>query len=159
MSNSFRTPFSISKEVQKMAEREFSPEEIQRAADDAWQGGFGDFMFRDPGRDLGTSRRRTSRRRTSRRRTSRRRTSRRGMTSRRQTSRRSQTSRRNTSRRHTSRRRTSRRRTSRCRTSRRRHTSRKRLCCTGWRNTARGNHQTMSCWRDGNMWEFRIRNR
>lgn len=131
-----------------MAEGEFSPEEIQRAAEDAWQGGFGGFMFMDPGSGSRTSRRRTSSK-----------TSRRGMTYRRQTSRKGQTSRRNTSRRHTSRRRTSRRRTSRHHTSHRRHTSRKRLCCTGWRNTARGTHQTMSCWRDGNMWVFRIRNR
>lgn len=115
-----------------MAEREYSQEEIQRAADDAWSGGFGDFMFRDP-RGFRTSRRRTSRR---------------VMTS----------SRRTSSSRQTTSRQTSRRRTSR-HTSRRRHTSRQRLCCTGWRNTPRGNQQTMSCWRDGNMWEFRIRNR
>ncbi|NRD80222.1 hypothetical protein HPT25_23100 [Bacillus sp. BRMEA1] len=122
-----------------MAERDFSPEEIQIAADDAFRGGFGDFMFMDPGRGMGTSRRRTSRR---------------GMTSRRRTSSRSQSTRRNTSRRNTSRRRTSRR----C-TTRRRHTSRERLCCTGWRNSPRGNTQTMSCWRDGNMWVFKSRKR
>jgi hypothetical protein len=30
---------------------------------------------------------------------------------------------------------------------------------SGWRNTARGNNQMKSCWKDGNMWELRIRRR
>lgn len=107
---------------------EFSPEEIQRAADEVRRGGFGDFMFRDPGKNRGTSRRRTTRRQ---------------MTSRRRTSSRDTSRNRNTSRRKTSRRRTSRRPTSRC--------------CSGWRNTSRGNEQTRSCWQDGNMWEYCVR--
>ncbi|MCM3768536.1 CotG/ExsB N-terminal domain-containing protein [Neobacillus niacini] len=54
-----------------MAEREFSPEDIQRGADEARLSGFGDFMFMDPGRHRGTSRqRRTSSSMTTRRRTS-----------------------------------------------------------------------------------------
>ncbi|WP_420491581.1 CotG/ExsB N-terminal domain-containing protein, partial [Neobacillus drentensis] len=54
---------------------EFSSGDIQNAADEARQGGMWDFMFRDPGHNRGTSRRRTSRNRnTSRRNTSRRNT-------------------------------------------------------------------------------------
>lgn len=34
---------------------EFSSEEIQRAADEVRRGGFGDFMFRGPSRNRGTS--------------------------------------------------------------------------------------------------------
>ncbi|MFK9094811.1 CotG/ExsB N-terminal domain-containing protein [Bacillus salipaludis] len=128
---------------------EFTQEDIQMAADEVRRGGFGDFMFRDPGRNRGTSRRRTSRRQTSRRNTSRRKTSRNRNTSRRNTSRR------RTSRRMTSRRRTSRRMTSRRRTSRRN----RRMCCSEWRNTSRGNQQMKSCWQDGNMWELCIRTR
>ena len=139
---------------------EFSQEDIQRAADDVRRGGFGYFMFRDPGHNRRSSRRRTSRRQmTSRRRisqrrmTSRRRISQRRMTSRRITSRRVTSRNRNTSRRITSRRHTSRRKTSSRCTSRRKH----RLVCSDWRNTSSGNEQTKSCWKDGNMWEFRIR--
>lgn len=75
----------------------FSQEGIERAAEDVRRGGFGDFMFRDPGSGRRTTRRRTSRKQTSRRNTSRRQTSRK-VTSRKMTSRR-RTSRRNTSRR------------------------------------------------------------
>ncbi|MBO0962241.1 hypothetical protein J1P26_21295 [Neobacillus sp. MM2021_6] len=109
---------------------EFSPEEIQNAADEVRRGGFGDFMFRDPGQNRGTSRRRTTRRQ---------------ITSRRRTTSRDTSRNRNTTRRNTSRRRTSRKTT--------------RRCCSGWRNTSRGNEQTRSCWRDGNMWEYCVRNR
>ena len=147
MSVSFLTPFSRSKGGAIMSE--FSPEDIQRAADDARRGGFGDFMFRDPGHNRRSSRRRTSRRRvTSRRRISQRRMTSRRITSRRVTSRNLNTSRKITSRRHTSRRVTSRRRTSR---------RNPRLVCSDWRNTTRGNEQSKSCWKDGNMWEFRLR--
>ncbi|WP_373605390.1 CotG/ExsB N-terminal domain-containing protein [Bacillus sp. AFS031507] len=136
---------------------DFSAEDIQRAADEVRRGGFGDFMFRDPGQNRGTTRRRTSgRRMTLRRNTSRRNTSGNRNTSRRNTSRRN-TSRRNTSRRRTSRRNTSRRNTSRRRTSRRR-TSR---CCkwSGWRYNSRSNTQINRCWKDGNMWNLRVRRR
>jgi surface antigen len=136
---------------------EFSAEDIQRAADEVRRGGFGDFMFRDPGQNRGTTRRRTSRRGTSgRRMTSRRNTSRRNTSGNRNTSRRN-TSRRNTSRRNTSRRNTSRRNTSRRNTSRRR-TSR---CCkwSGWRYNSRSNTRINRCWKDGNMWNLRVRRR
>ncbi|WP_420490643.1 CotG/ExsB N-terminal domain-containing protein, partial [Neobacillus drentensis] len=56
----------------------FSPEDIQRAADEVRHGDFWDFLFRDPSQNRRTTRRRTSRRRTSRQqRTSRMNTSRR----------------------------------------------------------------------------------
>ncbi|MBL4951809.1 hypothetical protein RCG24_04250 [Neobacillus sp. OS1-32] len=109
-------------------EKEFSPEEIQTAANEVRRGGFGDFMFMDPNRNQMTTQRRTS-------------------------SRPQQTSRKRTSRMQTSRNRTSRKKTSR-RTSR--HLD---LCCTEWRNTGRGRHQTMSCWKDSNMWVYRVRRR
>lgn len=127
--------------------REFSAEDIQSAADEVRRGDFWDFLFRDPGQNRGTTRKRTSRRRTSGRR----------MTSRRNTSRRNTSRNRNTSRRNTSRRNTSRRNTSRRNTSRRR-TSR---CCkwSGWRRNSRGNTLVNRCWRDGNMWNLRIRRR
>ncbi|MEH7109688.1 CotG/ExsB N-terminal domain-containing protein [Bacillus sp. JJ1764] len=116
-----------------MAEREFSPEDIQMAADEARRGGFGDFMFMDPGSNRGTSRRSTSNRKTSSKRTSSRRTSKQ-MTSSRH---------RNTTRRNTSRRRTS------------RHVQH--LECTNWHSTAHNRHQSKSCWKDGNMWVFKKR--
>ncbi|MBT2734792.1 CotG/ExsB N-terminal domain-containing protein [Bacillus sp. ISL-7] len=121
---------------------DFSAEDIQRAADEVRRGGFGDFMFRDPGQNRGTTRRRTSRRGTSGRR----------MTSRRNTSRRNTSGNRNTSRRNTSRRNTSRRNTSRRRTSR---------CCkwSGWRYNSRSNTRINRCWKDGNMWNLRVRRR
>ncbi|MFP5110311.1 CotG/ExsB N-terminal domain-containing protein [Neobacillus sp. C211] len=126
---------------------DFSAEDIQRAADEVRRGGFGDFMFRDPGQNRGTTRRRTSgRRMTSRRNTSRRITSGNRNTSRRNTSRRN-TSRRNTSRRNTSRRNTSRRRTSRC------------CKWSGWRYNSRSNTRINRCWKDGNMWNLRVRRR
>jgi hypothetical protein len=115
--------------------REFSAEDIQRAADVVSRGGFGDFMFSDPDQNRATTRRRTSRHRmTSSRNTSRQNTSRRN-TSRRMTSRRCCTSRKNTSIQNTSR------------------------CCnnSGWRNTSRGNNQMKSYWKDGNMWKLKIR--
>lgn len=100
-------------------EKEFSPEEIQTAADEVRTGGFGDFMFMDPNRNRMTTRRRTS-------------------------SRPQQTSRKRTSRKQTSRKRTSRRLD---------------LCCSEWQNTARGRHQSQSCWKDSNMWVYRLRRR
>ncbi|WP_423798706.1 CotG/ExsB N-terminal domain-containing protein [Neobacillus sp. SAB-20_R2A] len=130
MHNSFRTPFSVKKEVLQMEEREFSPEDIQRAAEGVQRGGFGDFMFMDPGRHRGTSGNRGTSSQTSRRTTSR------PMM---------------TSSRHTTRRRTSRKRTSRRLTHN--------LECTNWRNTDHGRHQTKSCWKDGNMWVFKSRKR
>ncbi|MCL6574254.1 MAG: hypothetical protein K6T88_21680 [Bacillus sp. (in: Bacteria)] len=58
--------------------KEFTAEDIQRAADEVRRGGFGDFMFSNPGQNHTTTRRRTSKRRTkSRRVTSRKNTSRR----------------------------------------------------------------------------------
>jgi hypothetical protein len=131
---------------------DFSAEDIQRAADEVRRGGFGDFMFRDPGQNRGTTSRRTSRRRTSgRQMTSRQNTSRRNTSRNRNTSRRN-TSRRNTSSRNTSRRNTSRRRTSRRRTSR---------CCkwSGWRISSRSNTQINRCWEDGSMGNLRVRRR
>jgi hypothetical protein len=118
--------------------REFSEEDIQRAADEVKQGDFWDFMFRDPGQNRGTTRKRTSRSKTSGR----------LMTSRRNTSRRNTSRNHNTSRRNTSRRNTSKRKTSRC-------------CChdSKWRNSSRGNYQMKCCWKDGNMWSLRIRKR
>ncbi|AZU62877.1 CotG/ExsB N-terminal domain-containing protein [Neobacillus mesonae] len=110
-------------------EKEFSPEEIQTAAEDVRTRGFGDFMFMDPNRNRMTTRRKTS-------------------------SRQRHTSRKRTSSKHTSRKQTSRKRTSRKRTSRKMD-----LCCTEWRNTARGRHQTMSCWKDNNMWVYKWRRR
>ena len=92
----FVLPFPRLRGGAKMSE--FSSEDIQSAAEEVRRSNFGDFMFRDPGSNRGTSRRRTSRRNTSRRNTSRRNTSRRNTTRR-------VTSRRNTSRRNTSRRR------------------------------------------------------
>lgn len=109
-------------------EKDLSPEEIQTAADEVRQGGFGDFMFMDPNRNRRTTGRRTSSRPQS------------------------------TSRKQTSRKKTSRKKTSRKRTSR--HTSiPSDLCCTEWRNTARGRHQTQSCWKDSNMWIYKKRKR
>ncbi|MCM3570363.1 CotG/ExsB N-terminal domain-containing protein [Neobacillus mesonae] len=109
-------------------EKEFSPEEIQSAADEVRTGGFGDFMFMDPNQNRRTTRRRTS-------------------------SRPQQTSQNRTSSRQSSRKRTSRKVTS-------RHTSRKMdLCCTEWQNTGRGRHQSQSCWKDSNMWVYRLRRR
>ncbi|WP_191273972.1 CotG/ExsB N-terminal domain-containing protein [Neobacillus kokaensis] len=105
-------------------EKEFSPEEIQSAAEEVRMGGFGDFMFMDPNRNRRTTRKRTS-------------------------SRPRQTSHPRTSSRHTSRKKTSRKRTSR----------QMDLCCTEWRNTARGRHQTKSCWKDSNMWVYKWRRR
>ncbi len=50
---------------------EFSAEDIQRAADEVRRGGFGDFMFRDPGNEHATtSSHVTTRRKTSKRLTS-----------------------------------------------------------------------------------------
>ncbi|MDR6999252.1 CotG/ExsB N-terminal domain-containing protein [Neobacillus niacini] len=109
---------------------EYSSEDIQRAAEEVQRGGFGDFMFRDPG--FG----RTSRRQTS----SRRNTSRKRTTTRRKTSRK-QTSRKVTSRRHT--------------TRHRNHCGHR----SNWRTMVRGNQEISTCWDDGNMWELRIRNR
>lgn len=119
-------------------EHEFTPEDIQQAANEARQREFGDFMFRDPGMNRGgmggmgpgMGPRMTSRR----------------------TSRQRMTSSRLTTRRHTS----ENRRTSRRRTSRR---PVKDLICTKWRTTARGKNQSQSCWKDGNMWVYKKRRR
>ncbi|WP_425458078.1 CotG/ExsB N-terminal domain-containing protein [Bacillus rubiinfantis] len=98
--------------------RDFTPEEIQQAANEARHRGFGDFMFMDPNRHRGTSGSRTS-------------------SSTRRTSSSKRTSRKNTTRR----------------------SGHHHLCCSEWRTTARGRHQTMSCWEDSNMWLFKRRRR
>ncbi|MED3561943.1 MULTISPECIES: CotG/ExsB N-terminal domain-containing protein [Bacillus] len=108
---------------------DFSSEEIQRAAEEVQRGGFGDFMFRDPGFGR-TSRKATSRRNTSRKRT--------------------------TTRKKTSRKQTSRKVTSRKPTTRHRNHCANR---SNWHTTVRGNQEISTCWDDGNMWEIRIRNR
>ncbi|MFF2450374.1 CotG/ExsB N-terminal domain-containing protein [Neobacillus sp. NPDC058068] len=118
---------------------EITPEKIQSAADEARRGGFGDFMFRDPGFNRGASRRRTTKQRTSSR----------GTTSRKNTSRRNTSGQRNTSRKNTSRRKTSRRRTT------RRNTIRRRNCKT----TFQGNWQIERCWDDSNQSYFRMKSR
>jgi hypothetical protein len=123
--------------VQKL--RDFSQEEIQNAAEEVRRSNFGDFMFRDPGFNRGTSGRRTTRRNTSRNR----------QTSRRNTSRKRVTTRRHTSRRHTSRRHTSSRHTS------RRVTSRHLRCF----NSNEGNYLVRRCFDGSNMALFIRRKR
>lgn len=125
--------FLAKKEVQEL--RDFSQEEIQNAAKEVRRSNFGDFMFRDPGFNRRTTRRRTS----SNRHTSRRNTSKNRHTSRKNTSKNRVTTRRLTSRRHTSRRVTSRR-----------------LRCF---NSTEGNYLVKRCFEDSNMALFIRRKR
>jgi hypothetical protein len=100
---------------------EFSPEEIQRAADEVRHRGFGDFMFRDPGHNQGTS---STSHRTTRKNTTRRTTS---------------------SERHTT------------EPIRVLETKCFPVSGSGCHKSSRGSNQMKSSWKDGNMWELRIR--